>query len=193
MGHYPNLGIDVEYIVKNDYLGIKVEASSEDRGVRYFREEFRKLCYWCMLDDEIDPPIHKNIQKRRLESFIEKEIEEEEIRRKYPLTPERRGVIELKESPEDLDSIQIRHEVVGEEKKERKESWEERTKRMKEELEGKLEGITYNDMQNVDITNIPEGHLSPDEVIKEANELRKLYSPKLRFKLLQGIKRIFTR
>jgi hypothetical protein len=67
-----NLGIDVEYIVKNDDLGIKVKASNEMRGVRYFQEEFRKLCYWCMSDDEINLPIHKIIQKRLLESFIEK-------------------------------------------------------------------------------------------------------------------------
>ena len=69
---HSNLGIDVEYIVKNDYLGIEVKASSEERGRKDFREEFRKLCYWCMLDDEIDLSIHKNIQKRRLESFIDK-------------------------------------------------------------------------------------------------------------------------
>ena len=65
---HSNLGIDVEYSVKNDYLGIKVEASSEERGRKDFQEEFRKLCYWCMLDEETSPKI---IQKRRLESFID--------------------------------------------------------------------------------------------------------------------------
>ena len=69
---HSNLGIDIEYIVKNDDLGIKVKASNERRGVRYFQEEFRKLCYWCMSDDEINLPIHKIIQKRLLESFIDK-------------------------------------------------------------------------------------------------------------------------
>jgi hypothetical protein len=67
-----NLGIDVEYIVKNNDLGIKVKASNEMRGVRYFQEEFRKLCYWCMLDEEKNLPIHKIIQKRLLESLIDK-------------------------------------------------------------------------------------------------------------------------
>ncbi len=67
-----NLGIDIEYIVKNDNLGIKVKASNERRGVRYFQEEFRKLCYWCMLDEEKNLPLHKIIQKRLLESFIDK-------------------------------------------------------------------------------------------------------------------------
>jgi len=66
---HSNLGIDVEYIVKNDYLGIKVDASGEERGRKDFQEEFRKLCYWCMLGEETLPKI---IQKRRLESFIEK-------------------------------------------------------------------------------------------------------------------------
>jgi hypothetical protein len=182
-----NLGIDIEYIVKNDDLGIKVKASNEMRGVRYFQEEFRKLCYWCMLDEEKNLPIHKIIQKRQLESFIDKEIEGEKIRRKYPLAPERRGIIELKECPEDLDSVQISQEVVGAEKKEKQESQEERIRRMREELKGKLEGTIYNDIQNVNLTNIPTEEsmfedLSPDRVIKEANELRKSYSPKLRYK-----------
>ncbi|HUV80666.1 MAG TPA: hypothetical protein VMW40_07605 [Candidatus Bathyarchaeia archaeon] len=35
---HSNLGIDVEYIVKNDYLGIKVEASGEERGRKDFQE-----------------------------------------------------------------------------------------------------------------------------------------------------------
>ncbi len=80
-------------------------------------------------------------------------------------------------------------------------SQQERIKRTREELKGKLEGTTYNDIQNVNSTNIPKEELmpedlSPDNVIKEANELRKLYSPKLRFRLLRGIKEIkdkFTR
>jgi hypothetical protein len=66
-----NLGIDIEYIVKNNNLGIKVKASNEMRGVRYFQEEFRKLCYWCMSGEEKNLPIHKIIQKRLLESFID--------------------------------------------------------------------------------------------------------------------------
>ena len=54
----------------------------------------------------------------------------------------------------------------------------------------------YAFVQN--FTNIPKEELMPenlsnDRVIEEANELRKLYSPKLRFRLLRGIKSIFRR
>ena len=193
-----NLGIDVEYIIKNEDLGIKVKASNEMRGVRYFREEFRKLCYWCMLDEERNIPVHKIIQRRYLESFIE------EIRRDIPLASQKRSeVFIIKESPEDLDvdKAQIKREIVGKGEKEKEESQQERIKRTREELEAKLEETTYNDIQNVNSTNIPKEELmpedlSPDNVIKEANELRKLYSPKLRFRLLRGIKEIkdkFTR
>jgi len=137
---------------------------------------------------------------KRLQEQIERE-KEEEIRRKYPLAPPKRSdVIIIKESPEDLDvdKAQISREIVGEGEKKKKESQEERIKGTREELEGKLEGTTYNDIQNVDITNIPKEELkfedlSPDERIKEANELRKLYGSKLRFKLLRGIKRMFGR
>jgi len=139
---------------------------------------------------------------KRLQEQMEIE-NEEEIIRKYPLAPPKRSdVILIKESPEDfdVDKAQIKCEFVSEweKEKEKKESQEERIKRTREELKGKLEGTTYNDIQNVNLTNIPtEGSmfedLSPDRVIKEANELRKLYSPKLRFRLLRGIKSIFRR
>ena len=133
------------------------------------------------------------------------EIEQNE----HVLTPEE--IIKLtgshepvKEEKEDFYS-QVKQEAVDEEKKQKKESKEERTKGMKEELEGKLEGTTYNDLQNVNITNIPKEEVMPEDLstdriieesmrtIKEANELRKLYSPKLRFRLLRGIKNILRR
>lgn len=146
---------------------------------------------------------------KRLQEQIERE-EEEEIRRKFPLAPPKSSDVIItitKESPEDLevDKAQIKREIVGEGEKQKKESKEERTKGMKEELEGKLEGITYNDLQNVNITNIPKEEVMPEDLstdriieesrrtIKEANELRKLYSPKLRFRLLRVIKNILRR
>ena len=96
------------------------------------------------------------------------------------------------------NKAQIKHGVVDKGEKEEKESQEERIKRTREELKGKLEGTTYNGIQNGDITNIPKEALMPedlshDKVIKEANELIKLYSPKLRFRVLRGIKRILRR
>jgi predicted metal-dependent hydrolase len=133
------------------------------------------------------------------------EIEQDE----HVLTPEE--IIKLtgshepvKEEKEDFDS-HVKQEAVNEEKNEKKESKEEGTKRMKEELEGKLEGTIYSDLQNVNTTNIPKEEVMPEDLstdriieesrrtIKEANELRKLYSPKLRFRLLREIKNIFRR
>ena len=140
---------------------------------------------------------------KRLQEQIERE-KEEEIRREFPLAPPKRSdVIIIKDSSEDIDMGQISREVADEEEK--KEIQEERTKWIKEELEAKLEGTTYNDIQNGNLTNIPKEELMPDDLsndrvieeskrtIKEANELRKLYSPKLKFRLLRGMKSIFRR
>jgi|LGVE01.1.fsa_nt_gb hypothetical protein len=65
---HSNLGIDMEYIIKNEYLSVEGRGSSESKAKQKFKEEFRALCLWCW-DEETIP---KNIQKKRLESLIVK-------------------------------------------------------------------------------------------------------------------------
>lgn len=65
---HSNLGIDIEYIIKNEYLSVVGRGSSESKARKNFQEEFRELCWWCW-DEET---LLQIIQKKRLESLIVK-------------------------------------------------------------------------------------------------------------------------
>jgi hypothetical protein len=64
-----DLGRDIKYIVKNRELDVKGEGSTELRARKEFQEDFKKLCYWCMLGKET---VSKSIQKSKLYPFLDR-------------------------------------------------------------------------------------------------------------------------
>jgi hypothetical protein len=65
---HSNLGIDIEYIIKNLDLSVEGRGSSESKARVDFQEKFRELCWWCWSEETLP----KIIQKKRIESLMVK-------------------------------------------------------------------------------------------------------------------------
>lgn len=54
-----NLGIDIEYIIKNEDLSVVGRGSSESKARNKFQEEFWELCEWCWGEETLPKIIQK--------------------------------------------------------------------------------------------------------------------------------------